>query len=223
MNQEIVALIPVREGSQRVKGKNYIDFSQGKSLLDVKIEQLKSADCFDHIYISSDNERTQRIATEQGVEFLLRDSEACGADMPWSEVVCSIMNTIPRDPIVVWALTTSPLFKGFNKAVDAFVRCGKANDSLVAVLPKKSFFLNKYGRGINYNPGCWHPYSQQLETLYEVTGACFIGKKSDMLKWRYWFGVSPILFEVDQYESIDVDTPSDFEFAKKLYEGLSDG
>jgi len=127
------------------------------------------------------------------------------------------MNTIPGDPIVVWALTTSPLFSRFSEAVNAFHSNIGEKDSLVAVLPKRSFFLNKHGRGINYNPGYWHPYSQQLETYYEVTGACYIGRKSDMLKWSYWFGPNPYLFEVTDYESVDVDTESDFNFAKKLY------
>ena len=44
---EIVALIPVREGSERVKGKNFIPFCEGKSLLEIKINTLKEADCFD--------------------------------------------------------------------------------------------------------------------------------------------------------------------------------
>ena len=88
---------------------------------------------------------------------------------------------------------------------------------LFSNLFKKSFFLNEHGRGINYNPGWWHPYSQQLETYYEVTGACYIGVKSDMLKWNYWFGVKPFLFEVSSLESVDVDTQADYEFARKIY------
>ena len=51
--QDIVALIPVREGSQRVKGKNFIPFYEGESLLEIKINALKKADCFDHIYVSN--------------------------------------------------------------------------------------------------------------------------------------------------------------------------
>ena len=57
--QDIVALIPVREGSQRVKGKNFIPFSEGKSLLEIKINALKEADCFDHIYVSNDSNRVR--------------------------------------------------------------------------------------------------------------------------------------------------------------------
>ena len=59
--QDIVALIPVREGSQRVKGKNFIPFYEGESLLEIKINALKKADCFDH------NLCFQLIKTESGI------------------------------------------------------------------------------------------------------------------------------------------------------------
>ncbi len=217
MKKEIAALVPVREGSQRVKGKNFIEFAGGKSLLDIKIDQLKNAGCFDKIYISSDSPRVEAIAKKNKVEFLKRDTRMCQADVLLSDVITHVITTIPGDPIVTWALVTSPLFTNFAPAVKKFLHMQKEKDSLVAVLPKKSFFLNEHGRGINYNPGWWHPYSQQLETYYEVTGACYIGVKSDMLKWNYWFGVKPFLFEVSSLESVDVDTQADYEFARKIY------
>jgi CMP-N-acetylneuraminic acid synthetase len=217
MKNEIVALIPVREGSQRVKEKNFREFVAGRSLLELKINQAKEAGCFDHIYISSDSEKAKKIAIENGVEFLQRSEVMCQAHTPWAEVVEHIMETIPDDPIVTWGLATSPTFNNFSGAVKTFVEKCNEFDSLVAVLPKKSFFLNKFGKGINYNLGYWHPYSQELETYYEVTGACYIGRKSDMAKWKYWFGIRPYLFEVSNIESIDVDTLDDFESAQKIY------
>lgn len=217
MSAENVALIPVRVGSQRVKQKNFKPFKGGKSLLEIKIAQLKQADCFDHIYISSDSQKVSDIAAENDVEFIERSSEMCQSDVFWADVVSHIMNTIPGEPIVTWALVTSPMFFDFNRALNTFLENKHVNDSLVAVLPKKSFFLNKHGRGINYNPGYWHPYSQQLETYYEVTGACYIGSKINMLKWNYWFGTKPYLYEVSIQESIDVDTLEDYEFARQLY------
>ena len=216
-HQKIVALVPVREGSQRVKNKNFISFSDGKSLLEIKIKALKEADCFDHIYISSNSERTRKIAEENDVEYLFRAESMCRADVIWSDVVEYIMGTIPNNPLISWALTTSPMFCNHRGAVEKFLEVQGEHDSLVAVEKKKSFFLNGYGRGINFNPGLWHPYSQQLEPWYEVTGACYIGRKSDMQKWRYWFGVNPYLFEISSAESVDVDTEEDFKFAQFLY------
>lgn len=217
LSHEIVALIPVREGSERIKGKNFIPFADGRSLLELKIDQLKKSRCFKHIYVSSDSKQAEKIALDNGVEFLPRAAEMCQNNVYWAEVVEHIMETIPGNPIVTWALTTSPLFNDFNGVVRKFLEVQGKYDSLVTVFPKKSFFLNKYGRGINYNPGYWHPYSQELETYYEVTGSCYMGLKSNMAKWKYWFGIKPYLFEVSQIESIDIDIPEDFKFAQKLY------
>lgn len=220
MQNEKVALIPVREGSQRVENKNFAAFVDGKSLLEVKIDDLKKSECFDHIYISSDSEKATVMAQEKDVEFLKRATEMCQSDVIWADVVEHIMDTIPGNPIVVWALVTSPLFKNYAGALNRFLKIRENYDSLVAVLPKKSFFLNKFGRGINYNLGYWHPYSQELDTYYEVTGACYIGFKTDMAKWKYWFGVRPYLFEVSNIEAIDVDTLDDFIMAQKIYKTL---
>ncbi len=216
-NPDIVALIPIREGSERIKDKNFVEFSEGRSLLEIKIDHLKQAGCFDRIYVSSDSDKVRQIALNNGIDFLERATEMCQSSVIWSDVVEHIMNTISGNPIVTWTLVTSPLFKRYADAVEGFLT-HKENDSLVAVLPKKSFFINKFGRGINYNPGYWHPYSQELETYYEVTGASYIGLKSDMIKWRYWFGIKPYLFEVSETEAVDVDTEEQFKFAKKIYD-----
>ena len=214
---DIVALIPIREGSERIKDKNFVEFAKGHSLLDIKIKHLKKNGCFDRIYISSDSDKVKQIAIDNNIYFLDRSTKMCQSNVIWADVVEHIMNTIPGNPIITWALATSPLFNRYAHALEDLLD-HKDNDSLVAVLPKKSFFINKLGRGINYNPGSWHPYSQELETYYEVTGACYIGLKSDMLKWRYWFGIKPYLFEVSESEAIDVDTLEQFKFAQKLYD-----
>ena len=41
MRDEIVAIIPIRKNSQRIKNKNFRKFFNNKSLLEIKIEQLK--------------------------------------------------------------------------------------------------------------------------------------------------------------------------------------
>ena len=52
---KIVAVIPVKHTSERVKSKNFRPFYDGKSLLDIKIEQLMNTTNISDIYISSDS------------------------------------------------------------------------------------------------------------------------------------------------------------------------
>ena len=55
MKSKIVAIIPVRKNSQRVKNKNFKKFYKNKSLLEIKISQLKKIREFDKIVICSDS------------------------------------------------------------------------------------------------------------------------------------------------------------------------
>ena len=53
----IVAIIPVKEKSERVPSKNFKTFCNEKSLLDILLEKLLKVDLLDHIYIST-NKKT---------------------------------------------------------------------------------------------------------------------------------------------------------------------
>ena len=66
MKQKIVAIIPIRKNSQRVKNKNFKNFYKGKSLLEIKVKQLKKVIEIDKIVISSIL-RAQRIAKIQSI------------------------------------------------------------------------------------------------------------------------------------------------------------
>ena len=58
--KKIVAIIPVRKNSQRIKNKNFLSFYKGKSLLELKIEQLKKVKNIDEIVVSSDAELAKK-------------------------------------------------------------------------------------------------------------------------------------------------------------------
>ena len=217
MSKDFVALVPVREGSERVINKNFRSFYKNNSLFNIKISQLKKSNIFGKIYVSSDSLKVEKLCKKLKVNFVKRSPDMCKGHLyPWPIVMTHILETIPGNPYIVWALTTAPLFSRFKDAVTMF-KASKKYDSLVGVLPKKNFYLNKFGKGINFNPGQWHPYSQELETYYEITGSIYIAKKNNMLKWSYWFGTKPLLFEIMNDEAVDVDTKKDFYFAKKIY------
>ena len=69
MKSNIVAVIPIRKNSQRIKNKNFINFYKGKSLLEIKIEQLKKIKEIDQIVISSDSPKAEKIAKKHKIFF----------------------------------------------------------------------------------------------------------------------------------------------------------
>ena len=70
MKQNITIIIPVRKNSKRLKNKNFINFFNQKSLLEIKIEQLKKIKYIDRIVISSDSLKAQKIAKKYKVFFI---------------------------------------------------------------------------------------------------------------------------------------------------------
>ena len=217
----IVAVVPVREGSSRIKDKNFVPFGEYPTLVHNKIDHLKKAGCFDHIYISSDSQRAREIAKATGVEFLDRDPLMCTSKPRWDEVVVSILNTVPDDPHVAWAMVTSPLFRRYVEAVECYHSKRDNHDSLVGVKQIKEYLVDEAGRPLFYSFGAWHPYSNELKPLYAINDTIFIARKSDQLNWRYWIGRRPFLFQCEPMESIDVNFPEDLEMAllaKDAYE-----
>lgn len=216
MKEKCVAVVPVREGSGRIKDKNFIPFGGWPTLTHNKIAHLKESNCFDHIYISSDSPRAKMIAEEMGVEFILRDPLMCTSTPRWDEVVCHILSTIPGNPHVLWAMATSPLFKRYSEAVEQYFAHIDKHDSLVGVKKFREYFVDENCRPLFYSFGPWHPYSNELRPLYALNDTIFLAKKSLQLELKYWIGRTPQTFEGSFFESIDINFPEDLELAKAV-------
>lgn len=65
---KIIAMIPARMGSQRLKKKNLCEI-EGVSLIARAIRKCKEAGCFSEIWVNSENEEFGEIAKLEGVNF----------------------------------------------------------------------------------------------------------------------------------------------------------
>ena len=215
-----VAVVPVKHESERVKQKNFRPFHGNKSLLDLKIEQLKQARVFDEIYISSDSSDAKKSSEIHGVKFIERDISLCNNIAPWSDVIFEVVNSIPEsnDAHIAWCHTTSPLFNLFKQCLELYYQNleTEKENGLVAVSQCKEFILDESATPVNYSWGPWHKYSQYLKKYYFVSGALFVSSKAEMLKNRYVISSNPYLYEATAEESVDIDTEFDFKFAQYL-------
>jgi N-acylneuraminate cytidylyltransferase len=220
----LVAVIPVKHESERVKAKNFRDFYNGESLLDIKIKQILKCGLFDEIYISSDSIDAKQVALKNGIKFLERNASFCNNITPWSDVIYEVVNNIPEpgNTHIAWCHTTCPLFNNFEECVLKYKRIIKSGEfnGLVAVSECKEFILDEKATPVNYSWGPWHRYSQNLKKHFFVSGAAFITSKAEMIKNRYVISTDPYLFEATALESIDIDTEFDYEFAKYTYKRI---
>jgi N-acylneuraminate cytidylyltransferase len=213
------AVVPVKHRSERVANKNFRPFlDNGKSLLDFKIEQLQESGVYSDIFISSDSPSARECAKRCGVRFLERSARACDPNTSWSEVIVEVVESTPigGEDALSWCHVTSPLFRDFKKAVSQFDDLPVEYNGLFTVARLNRFILNSAFRPVNYLWGTWHPYSQQLEPYYFVTGSLFMAKKRDFLNARYVIPSRARPLEVSELQSIDIDTELDFEIAHGL-------
>lgn len=218
----IVAVIPVKDKSERIKSKNFTEFINGVSLFELKLQHLINSQCFDKIYISTNSPRANQIASKyENITVIDRDDHFCNNITSWSDVIYEVVSNIPENENVsiAWCHTTSPLFNNYKEAVNKYKEVIKndINNGLITVSKLNEFIVNEKARPINYHWGVWHEYSQNLDKLYSITGALFIAKKSEMMKNRYVCSNKPYLFEVTNYEAIDIDTPYDFKMGQIMY------
>ena len=90
--EDISVIIPVREGSSRVRDKIYLPFGEGHNLLEWKVSQLLQVHRPDRIFLSSNAHHVARTAENMGVMYLPRRDYLCdGHKASFSEVITGIV------------------------------------------------------------------------------------------------------------------------------------
>jgi len=216
---KIVAVIPVKEISERVKRKNLRRFYKGRSLLDILIEKLNKCRDISKIYISSNSKVIKRLALKSKCYYIERNIKFCNNVTPWSEVIFEIANSIPEkeDTILMWCHTTTPMFNSYKEAIKIFKSKKFKNDGLISVEKFKKFLVTDKKIPLNYAWGVWHPYSQKLNNLYSITGALFMMSIRQFKVNRYVISKNPYYLETKNFEGLDIDTSKDFRLAQFIF------
>ena len=215
MTKKIIAVIPVRAGSQRVKNKNFRPFNK-KNLLIYKIEKLKNVKYIDEIIVNTDSEQAIKIAKDQKVSFWKRESYFASSSCTNSEFWGHIADTTDSEHIM-FTNCTSPIIKleTYNTIIEKYQKMNNLNDSINTVTKEKNF-LYLDNKPLNFDPKK-APNSQNLPNISRLNFAVNIISKKIMSKKKSIIGDNPEFFYLDQIESIDIDTIHDFEFAEHLH------
>ena len=213
--KKLTAIVPVRQGSQRIKNKNFKDFA-GKNLLRIKLEVLKRIDINDSIVVNTDSEEALSMADEFEVEKFRREGYYASSECNNSDFFENLAENTDAD-FIMYSPCTAPLIKEetyydfisrFRNGLDRF-------DSLTTVSPVKSH-LWLDGKPINYDPNN-SPNTQDLPDILRLNYGLSVISRQDMIKYRNVVGSKPSFYKLDDFEAVDVDNPIDFEFAEFLY------
>jgi CMP-N,N'-diacetyllegionaminic acid synthase len=227
-----VALIPAREGSTRVPGKNVRPLA-GHPLIAYTIAAAREADVFDAVVVSTDGERTAEIARHYGAEVPgLRPGRLSGAtspDVDWVEHVVGLLAPIDAFAIL---RPTSP-FRGaatIRRAWRRFLELGERIDSIRAVEPCRQHPGKMW---IVHGDDLMSPLLPQPEELpfhsrqYAALPPVHVQNSSLEIAWtrvatedHTIAGTRVAPFFTDGLEGFSIDYPGDFERAEAFARSL---
>lgn len=216
---KITAVIPVRAGSQRVKGKNFRPFGD-TTLLELKIRTLLQVPELDAIIVNTNSDDAIRIVENypdgQGkLSWQRREEYYAASGCGVSDFFEHLGKTTDTD-IFVHTPCTSPLIK--PETISQCIRLyldSKDCDCVTTVIGVREF-LWQDGRALNYDT-LDAPNSQDLPDIVALSFGATVISREDLIKNRYIVGQRPKFVRVQELEALDIDTPLDFHIAEMLY------
>jgi CMP-N-acetylneuraminic acid synthetase len=178
MNNKIIAMIPARIGSTRLKMKN-LALLNGKPMIYYAIKAAKDAKVFDKIVINSDSQIFKKIADRYGVDFYLRPKKLGGSEIKSDDVVFDFIKNHNSD-IIVWVNSISPLQTSddIKKTIQHFIK-NKCN-SLITVVERQAHCIYKK-EPLNFKIKGKFEQTQDLIPLEEMVYSIMMWKSSSFI------------------------------------------
>lgn len=215
---KITALLPMKGHSERVPNKNLRIFN-GRPLYHKITESLLASDYISYILIDTDSKEIAEDALQNfdRVKIIDRQKELQGDFISMNHIISydlaqsmgeHFLQTHSTNPL----LTTTTI----ERAIETYFENLEQYDCLFSVKRLQTRLYWQDGRPINHDPQ--HLLrTQDLSPLFEENSNLYIFSKASFKKaGSHRIGLKPYLFEIDQFESIDIDEERDFKLAEIL-------
>ena len=217
-NKNILAIVPARKGSKRLRNKN-LKKIKGKPLISWTIEDAKKSKYIDEILVTTDSVDIINLSKKLNVnapfirpKFLSNDtsntSDVIIHSLKW------LKNNLKKEfDFFILLQPTSPLrnYNIIDKAIENFFN-NQSYDYLISVskfhdMSKVKFSLIDKGFSFNKN---LDDYSNVF-----INGAVYIAKTNVFLSQKFFNYKKTIGYLMNAIQGIDIDTIEDFNLASK--------
>lgn len=211
--KNILAIIPARGNSKGIPRKN-LRLLNGKPLIYYAIHNIKNSRFSIDACVTTDNEEIAEVSKSLGIDYLKRDGSLAEDNITLDPVIFDAYKKMAskknkRYDVVITLQPTSPLLRveTLDKAIQYFID-SETIDTLISGVnrPHLSWgksddkFVPKYKERVN---------RQFLPSDYVETGA-FLITKSENVTNASRMGKNISIYEIEEKESIDIDTPQDW-------------
>lgn len=215
----VTALLPMRHDSERVKGKNFRPFGDGRPLFEHVLSSLLDAKHINNVIINTDSNTIKEICSSKFPSVIIHDRPEHLKDGSIT------MNTIIADDLsrvegeyFLQTHSTNPIISAerFDEAIEVFFRNFHQYDSMFSVTRLQTRLWDELARPINHNKDILLR-TQDLPPIYEEN-SCFYLFHRDMIENSgLRIGQRPFMFELDKLETADIDVEADFKLAEQIF------
>ena len=148
--KKIVCIVPIKQNSKRVKGKNFKKLGK-LPLYEHLFKKLKKTN-FDEIYIDSDSKEIEKITSKYGFKFIKRLKDLSKDSANGNDLLLYHAKIIPNADLYFQIFVTSPLLKisTINACIEKLDKSKKYDSILTATKIHSWFWFN----GITFRNYC---------------------------------------------------------------------
>ncbi len=223
---KVLALIPARGGSKRIKNKNIIDFCE-KPIISYPITVALQSGLFDEVMVSTDDTSIAEVAKEHGANVpFTRSSKNSDDFATTTDVILEVLeeySKLGRSYDYVCCIYPAAVFitNDILKQAQDMVVGGVANSVFPIVKfsfpPQRGVVLSDDGIASFIEPKHEFTRSQDLTPIYHDSGQFYFLNVEDFLseKRLVMSKTKPII--VDETRVQDIDTITDLKIAELKY------
>lgn len=219
---KIIALVPIKEHSERIPGKNFRPF-HGHPLYYHILNTLEMTDLVSQTLVNTDSLMLLDELPEQfsKVKTVLRPEAIRGGLVSMNQIIAHDL-AISDGDVYFQTHVTNPLIrvKTVTNALETFLAQQGSYDSLLSVTRHQCRFYRQDGSPLMHDPVNLQR-TQDLEPLFEENSHFFIFTKESFASTHSRLGKSPYLYETPKIESVDIDEEESFEMAEIIAKQLS--
>ena len=214
--KEFATLIPLRGGSKGIPRKNLI-LIKGKPLFwyvtDASIEAGVKT------FISTEDQEIKGIANNMfsTINVIDRPLVLSQDTSSTEDVIEHFLDTIKFPKHIILLQATSPLTRAINLEEAITEYLSNNCKPLVSVVHEHSFFWDKEGHAINYDP-LDRPRRQDWGGVYKENGAIYIFSREHFKEFRCRAAEKCILYKMHNNTTFEIDELEDLKIITKLIE-----
>ena len=222
--EKVLAIIPARSGSKRLRNKNIRSFS-GKPLIAYSIKAARQCNFIDRIIVDTDSKKIAEIARSYGAAVpFLRPARLASDSSQLADCLIYLLKALERKEgylptHLVILQATSPLrsVADIKKCWQMITTTNATTVLTIAPAQSRLYNLDKEGYLVLANSGPRSTNSQDWKRGYTLNGGVYIIKTPAFLKERRIITRSTKAVVCDAWRSIDIDTADDFAISELLF------